>query len=61
MMDYTDEIKNLLLDGKSAFEVESVALQRGMINLERDGVFKIIKGMTTLDEVYRYVKAKFDK
>ena len=61
MMDYTDEIKNLLLEGKSSFEVESVALQKGMINLERDGVFKIIKGMTTLDEVYRYVKAKFDK
>ena len=51
MMDYTDEIKNMLLDGKSAFEVESIALQRGMINLERDGVFKIIKGMTTIDEV----------
>ena len=61
MMDYSDEIKNLLLEGKSAFEVESVALQRGMINLERDGVFKIIKGITTLDEVYRYVKARFDK
>ncbi|MEI6773960.1 MAG: hypothetical protein WCL18_04025 [bacterium] len=61
MMDYTDEIKNLLLDGKSSFEVEHMALQKGMINLERDGVFKIIKGMTTLDEVYRYVKAKFDK
>ncbi|EKD24908.1 MAG: hypothetical protein ACD_80C00145G0042 [uncultured bacterium (gcode 4)] len=61
MMDYTDEIKNLLLEGKSSFEVESIALQRGMINLERDWVFKIIKGMTTLDEVYRYIKAKFDK
>ncbi|MCX6824012.1 MAG: GspE/PulE family protein [candidate division SR1 bacterium] len=61
MMDYTDEIKNMLLDGKSSFEVESIALERGMINLERDGVFKIIKGMTTLEEVYRYVKAKFDK
>ncbi len=61
MMDYTDEIKNMLLDGKSSFEVESIALQRGMINLERDGVFKIIKGMTTIEEVYRYVKAKFDK
>jgi len=61
MMDYTDEIKNMLLEGKSAFEVENVALQRGMINLERDGVFKIIKGITTLDEVYRYIKARFDK
>lgn len=61
MMDYTDEIKSMLLEGKSAFDVEHIALQRGMINLERDGVFKIIKGMTTLEEVYRYVKAKFDK
>lgn len=61
MMDYTEEIKNMLLDEKSAFEVENVALQRGMINLERDGVFKVIKGMTTLDEIYRYVKARFDK
>lgn len=61
MMDYTDEIKNSLLEWKSAFEVESIALKRGMINLERDWVFKIIKWMTTLDEVYRYVKAKCDK
>ncbi len=61
MMDYTDEIKNMLLEGKTAFEVEKLALQKGMINLERDGVFKVIKGMTTLDEIYRYVKVKFDK
>jgi len=61
MMDYTAEIKNMLLEGKSAFEVEEVALQRWMINLERDGVFKVIKNMTTLDEIYRYVKARFDK
>jgi len=61
IMDYTDEIKNMLLEWKSAFEVEKQALQRWMINLERDGVFKVIKGMTTLDEIYRYIKAKFDK
>jgi len=61
MMDYTAEIKNMLLEGKSAFEVEEVALQKGMVNLERDGVFKVIKGITTLDEIYRYIKARFDK
>ena len=60
MMDYTDDLKNMLLAGKSAFEVENAALEKGMINLERDGVFKIIKGVTTLEEVYRYVKVKFD-
>jgi type II secretory ATPase GspE/PulE/Tfp pilus assembly ATPase PilB-like protein len=60
LMDYTDELKNMLQNGKSVFEIESYALQNGMINLERDGVFKVIKGLTTLDEVYRYVKTKFE-
>ena len=59
LMDYTEELKSMLLDGKSVFEIENHALQNGMINLERDGVFKVIKAMTTLDEVYRYVKTKF--
>lgn len=58
MMDYTDDIRELLLAWKSAFEIEQYALQNGMINLERDGVFKIIQGITTLDEVYCYVKIK---
>lgn len=61
MMDYTAEIKSMLLEGKSAFEVENIALQKWMINLERDGIFKVIKWMTTLEEIYRYVKTRFDK
>lgn len=58
MMDYNDDIKVLLLNGKSAFDIEAYALQHWMINLERDWVFKIIQGVTTLDEVYAYVKTK---
>ena len=61
MLDFDEEIKNLILNDKSAFEIENYALSKWMINLERDGVFKVIKWVTTLDEVYRYVKAKFDK
>ena len=57
-MDYTDDLKNLLLAGKSAFEVEQYALEHGMINLERDGIFKVIQGKTSLDEVYDSVKSK---
>ncbi len=59
MMDYTADIKNLLLNGKSAFEVEDYALQHGMINLERDGIFKVIQGEISLDELYRLVKPKY--
>lgn len=58
MMEYTDDLRNLLVAGKTAYEIENYALQRWMINLERDGVFKSIKWYTTLDEIYRIVKHK---
>jgi type II secretory ATPase GspE/PulE/Tfp pilus assembly ATPase PilB-like protein len=60
MMDYTDDLKALILKWEQAIEIESYALQHGMINLERDGIFKVIQWMTTLEEVYSYVKARFE-
>ena len=60
MMDYTDDLKALILKWEQAIEIESYALQHGMINLERDWIFKVIQWMTTLEEVYSYVKARFD-
>lgn len=56
MMDYTDDIRVMLLDGKSAFEIGKYALSQGMIDLERDGLFKTIQGKLDLNEVYRFVK-----
>ena len=61
MMDFNEGLKNMILDGKSAIDVENYALSKGMINLERDGVFKVIEWLSTLEEVYRYVKTRFDK
>lgn len=58
LMDYTDDIKNMLMDSKSNMEIEQYALKNGMINLERDGIFKVIKWYLDLDEIYRYVKIK---
>ena len=56
MMDYTDDIKMLLLDWKSAFEVGKYALSQWMIDLERDWIFKALKWEFDLHEVYRFVK-----
>ncbi len=56
MMDYTDDVKMMLLDGKSAFEVGKHALSQGMIDLERDGLLKMLQGKLDLHEVYRFVK-----
>lgn len=58
MMDYTDDIKNLILQDKSAFDIEQYALHKWMINLERDGIFKVIKWVISLDELYKVVKHK---
>ena len=59
LMDFTDEIKNMLMEWKSNMEVEQYALQHWMIDLERDWIFKIIEWQTDLDEIYRYVKVKY--
>ena len=58
LMDYTDDIKTLILDGKSAFKIWGYALEKGMIDLERDGIFKIIQGLMTFDELYRFVRLR---
>lgn len=61
LMDYTDEVKNMILNWKSAFEIEDYALLNWMINLERDAVFKMIKWRFDIDEVYRMVKHKVNR
>ncbi len=58
VMEYTDDVKNMLLQGKTAFEIEKFALSKWMSNLERDGIYKVIKGMITLEELYRLIKHK---
>ncbi len=58
MMEYSDEIRNQLVWWKTAYEIENYALWKGMINLERDGILKVIKWYTALEEIYRIVKHK---
>jgi len=55
-MDYNEHLKSMILAWKSAFEIEKEALKKWMINLERDWAFKAIKWITTLEQVYRFVK-----
>lgn len=59
MLEFDDEIKQLLLDGEKALAVEKYALEeKWMVNLERDAVFKMIQGKISIEEVYRLVKHK---
>ena len=58
IMEFTDEVKESMLEWASSLRIEKQSLDNGMINLERDWVLKIIQGITTLDELYRLTKHK---
>jgi len=59
MLEFDDAIKEMIQEWEKAIKVEKYALEeRGMINLERDAVFKLIQGHTSIEEVYRLVKHK---
>lgn len=59
MLEFDDEIKQMLLNNQKSLEIEKYALEKkGMINLERDAIFKALQGKVSLEEVYRLVRAK---
>ncbi len=49
----TEGIRELVLRSASSEEIKKVALQEGMRPLIQDGWIKVLKGITTLDEVMR--------
>ncbi|HZI63309.1 MAG TPA: ATPase, T2SS/T4P/T4SS family, partial [Thermoanaerobaculia bacterium] len=53
VMDVSDDVRELILSGASAYELRQKAIQNGMIGLRESGLQKIRDGVTTLDEVLR--------
>ncbi len=51
VLDLTDEIKEVIMNGKSSLEIRKLALQQGYQPLVIDGIRKIINGYTTLEEL----------
>jgi type IV pilus assembly protein PilB len=53
VLELTDEIRQLILEGASAIELKQKAIEEGMISLRRSGLTKVRDGVSTLDEVVR--------
>jgi type IV pilus assembly protein PilB len=53
VLELSDEIRQLILEGASAIELKQKAVEEGMISLRRSGLTKVRDGLTTLDEVVR--------
>jgi type IV pilus assembly protein PilB len=53
VMPTTPEIRELILDRASTTEIRKLAIKQGMLTLREDGLIKVGKGITTVEEVLR--------
>ena len=51
-----DEIRKAIVDKKDSDIIQKIAVKNGMTTIFEDGINKIIKGLTTIDEVLRVTK-----
>jgi len=60
MMMMTSKIRELSFRGAPSQEIRKAAVQLGMRTLYRDGVDKVLRGVTTIDEILRVAKRSDD-
>jgi type IV pilus assembly protein PilB len=53
VLQFSDEIRDMILSGASSIELKRKAIEEGMVSLRMSGLQKIREGATTLDEVLR--------
>ena len=48
-----DELRDAIAGNPTITSFRNLAMKRGMVNLQADGLAKIAKGLTTFEEVFR--------
>ncbi len=56
LMVVTSKVREMMFQAKSTVEIREEAIRQGMTTLYCDGIRKVIKGITTMEEVYRAAK-----
>lgn len=51
----TEEMKRLILDRATVSEVKALAIQQGMRTLKDEGIYKVMHGRTSLEEIARVI------
>jgi type IV pilus assembly protein PilB len=57
VMAMTPKIRKAILQNVGAAEIRDVAIGEGMLTLRMDGLLKVMKGITTLEQVIRETAA----
>jgi type IV pilus assembly protein PilB len=53
VMPMTAELRRMVLAGSSSDDLKNQAIAEGMITLRKDGILKVRRGVTTLEEVIK--------
>lgn len=53
VMSVTNTIKELILSGAPLYTIKQKAIEEGMLTLRKSGLYKIMNGITTIEEVLR--------
>ena len=56
LMMINSKIREMIFQNQSSVEIRKLAITQGMKTLYVDGIYKVLKGITTLEEVYRNAK-----
>jgi type IV pilus assembly protein PilB len=56
LMHVNSKIREMIFKQQSSTEIRKVAIEQGMRTLYNDGIWKTIRGITTLEEVYKNAK-----
>jgi type IV pilus assembly protein PilB len=57
VMKFTDDLKEMVLQGASTAELKAAAVRKGMSTLRASGIRKVLEGVTTAEEVLRVTMA----
>lgn len=52
-IDVTEEIQDHIIKRSTSAQIEKVAIEQGTITMRQDGYFKMLQGLTTIEEVNR--------
>lgn len=52
----TDKIREAIMQGYNADQIKDIAMKEGMTTMLHDGVHKLIRGVTTLEEILRVTR-----
>jgi len=58
VLEMTDTIKKLIADKNDSGVITKEAIREGMTTMQEDGIYKIVRGLTTLEEVLRVTKVE---